>query len=215
MDEKELAKLQKYIGKREKEQTTEQVIAHIQKINDKVPLSTDEWSKLLLPACSYPDTFLLRWLVEQGANLDAVIDEDLPRSIIWGQEKRLEYQKKRVEVLQEIVSLADKESLPHFLGEALKQACWYNNIYVVEYLVNAGGDLQYVDKNGKTPYEYAKIYAERFDDDTLYHYLREYIEKKDKGIKLFRKKCKLSDSEKFFTGKDLLGNTTYEGKTEK
>lgn len=214
MDEKEFVKLQQYIGKREKEQTTEQVITHIQEVNARTPLSTEEWSKLLIPACSHPDVALLRWLIGQGADLEAVMDEELPRSIIWGQEKRLNYQKKRVNILKEIISLADKEALPHFIGEALKQACWYNNIYVVEYLVNAGGDLQYTDKNGKTPYEYARIYGERFHDNTLYQYLQEYVEKKEKGTKLFWKKAKLSGAEKFFTGKDILGNAVYEGKTE-
>ena len=209
MDEQELKKLQRYIGKRDKGETTEEIITHIRKMMEGEAWKEETWNQLLIPTCSSGDVVLFRWLLEQGACLKTVMHE-LPGYVIYSQEKRLEYQKKRQALLEEAVSLIDKEDRSDFLGEALKQACWYNNIYVVEYLVNAGGDLQYTDVGGKTPYEYAKIYGERFDDYTLYHYLQEFVENKGKGWKLFGKKKRLADSEKFFSGKDMLGNSIYE-----
>lgn len=209
MDEQELRKLQRYIGKREQGQTTEEVISHIQKLTEKEEWKEADWNQLLIPTCSYGDSILLRWLLAQGACLKTVLYE-LPGYVIYSQEIRLEYQKKRKTMLEEIVSMIDKEDLPVFLGEALKQACWYNNIYVVEYLVNTGGDLQYTDAGGKTPYEYARIYGERFNDYTLYHYLQEFVENKGKNRKLFGKKKRLADSKKFFSGTDVLGNSIYE-----
>ena len=44
MSEQELKNLQVYIGKRNQNQTDEQVIEHIKNINDKEPLTEKEWS---------------------------------------------------------------------------------------------------------------------------------------------------------------------------
>lgn len=46
MSEQELKDLQIYIGKRNQNQTDEQVIDHIKKINDETPLTQEEWHKL-------------------------------------------------------------------------------------------------------------------------------------------------------------------------
>lgn len=47
MSEQELRKLQIYISKRSKGQTDEQVINHITKINNKTPLTQEEWHELI------------------------------------------------------------------------------------------------------------------------------------------------------------------------
>ena len=49
MSEQELRKLQIYISKRSKGQTDEQVINHITKINNKTPLTQEEWHELIFP----------------------------------------------------------------------------------------------------------------------------------------------------------------------
>lgn len=52
MSEQELKNLQIYIGKRNQNQTDEQVIDHIKKINDETPLTQEEWHKLIFPSCN-------------------------------------------------------------------------------------------------------------------------------------------------------------------
>ena len=49
MTDDELRNLQFYIGKREGNQTDEQVIKRIGDVNARTPLTDDEWHKLLYP----------------------------------------------------------------------------------------------------------------------------------------------------------------------
>lgn len=51
MTDDELRNLQFYIGKRDGNQTDEQVIKHIDEVNASAPLTDDEWHKLLYPCC--------------------------------------------------------------------------------------------------------------------------------------------------------------------
>ena len=94
MDEQELKKLQRYIGKRDKGETTEEIITHIRKMMEGEAWKEETWNQLLIPTCSSGDVVLFRWLLEQGACLKTVMHE-LPGYVIYSQEKRLEYQKKR------------------------------------------------------------------------------------------------------------------------
>jgi hypothetical protein len=198
MEEKELEKLQRYIYKRPQGQSTQDVILHIKAIDNKEHLKKEEWNKLLIPTCSYADSELLGWLLENGA---VALDEsiDLARMVVGSQEKRLSYLKKRIKILDIILkySLDKREEV---LGTALINACWYNNLYVVTYLIETGGSLHYQSANGKTPYDCAKQYGERFNDYTLYNYLTDYL----------KKGSLLDDAEKYYSGKDIFGNQIYE-----
>ena len=195
----ELEKLQRYIYKRPQNQPTKEVIARIQKMDKKDPLEEKQWDKLLIPTCSNPDTELFVWLINNGASLrDSAVY--LAGWVVHSQEKRLEYLKRRIDLLRIIFARTDGEVLKNAKNEALVNACWFNNIYVVEYLVKEGADLNFVSSKGRTPLECAENYAERFGDAILYEYLKKHIET---GLPL-------SNSEKFYTGKDIFGNLTFE-----
>ncbi len=59
MTSDELNKLQRYIGKRPQGQSKEQVVAHIERIDKKTPLSEVEWCKLFFPVCANGDIAML------------------------------------------------------------------------------------------------------------------------------------------------------------
>ena len=63
MSEQELRKLQIYISKRSKGQTDEQVINHITKINNKTPLTQEEWHELIFPSCNNGYVEILRFIL--------------------------------------------------------------------------------------------------------------------------------------------------------
>lgn len=168
-----LEKLQRYIYKRSKGQSTKDVITHIIEINEKEVLNKEEWNALLIPTCSYADLELFEWLLNNGAELnDNAIS--LVKMLVGSQEKRISFLMKRIDILDFILKRVDNKFLNDTLGYALLNACWYNNIYIVQYLIEEGADINFIASNGKTPYECAKIYAERFGDYTLYEYLSEY-----------------------------------------
>jgi len=197
MDHKELEKLQRYIYKRPQNQSVQDIIKRIEKENKKEGLSQAEWNKLLTPSCSGMIPEVFKWLLNNGAKItDNSID--LAKMIVGSKEIRLKYLKKRVELLEILLTHIEEQYLTDTLGYALINACWYNNIYVVPYLIDKGADIYFGSSSGKTPYECAENYGERFSDYTLYTYLKDYI-----GT------GKFENPERFYTETDLMGNTIY------
>lgn len=198
MNKKELEKLQRYIYKRPQNQSDQDVINHIVKANLKLSLCQGEWNKLLIPACSGMAPKVFHWLIDNGAVI-ADNSIDLAKMIIGSQENRLEYLKKRIRLLEILLMYTKEQYLSDTLGYALLNACWFNNLYVVPFLVDKGANIYFESSNQKTPFECAKNYGERFMDYTLYHYLNDYI---DTG--------EWNCPEAFYTGTDLMGNSTYQ-----
>ena len=69
MNKDELRKLQIYIGKRNENQTDEQVIKHIDDVNTSTPLSDDEWHKLLYPCCNSSCVNVLKFVLRKIKSL--------------------------------------------------------------------------------------------------------------------------------------------------
>ena len=198
MNQKELENLQRYIYKRPQNQSVQDIINRIEKENKKEKLTQEEWNKLLIPSCSGMIPELLKWLLNNGAKIigDSV---DLANMIIGSQEKRLKYLEKRIELLEILLANIEKQYSNVFLGTALLNACWYNNIYIVPYLVGKGADVNFESSNGKTPYECAKNYGERFGDYTLHNYLKNYVES-----------GKFENPKKFYSEVDkIFGDVVY------
>lgn len=198
MDNKELEKLQRYIYKRPQNQSVQDVIAHIEMVNKKANLSQEEWNKLLIPACSGMIPEVFQWLLDNGAVItnNAIV---LAEMIVSSQENRLKYLKKRMKLLDILFRHTEERYRSVVLGEALINACWFNNIYIIPFLIRKGADIHFLSSKGKTPYQCAGNYGERFGDYTLYNYLSAYI---DTG------KCEEVD--KFYIGTDLMGNIVYQ-----
>ncbi|MDE7431903.1 MAG: DUF4274 domain-containing protein [Lachnospiraceae bacterium] len=88
------------------------------------------------------------------------------------------------------------------MGNVLLTACRYNNIYMVQKVLEWGADIDYHGKNGKTAIDYAKDYANSrigYSDYTLYRYLTRYL---DNG-------CSVEDTEKFYSEEDWFHNPVY------
>lgn len=198
MENKELDKLQRYIYKRPQNQSVQDIIARINKINKEERLNQEEWNKLLIPTCSGMIPELFDWLLNNGAVItDNAID--LAKMIVGSQEIRLEYLWKRIELLDILLIHTEKQYLNDTLGNALLNACWFNNIYVIPYLIDKGADIYFKSLNEKTPYECAKNYGERFTDYSLYNYLNSFINTGE-----------FEHADKFYTRTDLMGNTVYQ-----
>ena len=103
-----------------------------------------------------------------------------------------------MELLEILLSHTETQHLLDTLGYALLNACWYNNIYLVPCLVDKGADIYFKSSSGKTLYECAKDYGERFGDYTLHIYINSYV---DTG--------ELASPAEFYTGTGLLGDKVY------
>lgn len=179
MTQEELSKLQRYIGKRAQGQTDEQVIAHIDKIDNKTPLSNEEWEKLLYPACANADIPILKYVLCKLENINNI--QEFMIHTVGSQERRYEFILKRIEVLKILMGYIAHEDKKMVLSETLLTASWYGEFGVVKFLIENGADIRYKNEQDKNAFDYAKTYGERFKDDRLYTYLQPYYEE---GIEL-------------------------------
>ncbi|MGX4601706.1 ankyrin repeat domain-containing protein [Faecalimicrobium sp. JNUCC 81] len=196
MDEKELFNLQRYIYKPQKGQSTEDVIKHIKKINDKHNLIAEEWNKLLYPVCACNNIELLEWISNNGADIRQECVK-LMKHTINSKEERFEYILKRINTLEFLIKFLN-EDYKNAIGNTLINACWYNNLGVVKYLIEKGADLEFKSDNGLTALECAQKYGERFSDYTLYEYLEKYI---NTDV--------LENIEKYYQGSNIFYNDIY------
>lgn len=181
LSETELTKLQRYIGHSTGGSSTEQIIAHIEKINKKTPLTKENWEKLIIPACGNQNTEILTYILERIENVPNVLN--YMKHTVMGQEKREEYLLKRIEILKKLMVYLPENEKETALSETLLDAAWYGETKIVKFLISEGADITYRDKNGKDAFEFAKEFSEKFGDDTLYQYLYSYIKNETKQNK--------------------------------
>lgn len=177
----ELAKLQRYIGKSTDELPTEQIVAHIEKVNDKTPLTEEDWEKLLIPVCGNQNTEALAYLLGRLGKVRDI--QNYMKHSVMGQEKRKEYLLKRIEILKMLIPYIPENEKTAALSETMLDAAWYGETEVVGFLVESGADVHYKNELGKDVFQYAGEFAEKFGDDTLCQYLQSY----EKGGKENRK----------------------------
>lgn len=178
MNMDDLHKLQRYIVKRYQDQSDADVIAHIEKVNKKDPLLPEQWESLLASACyycAYVEEYTVFEYILQRVGTPSNIGDCL-RSVVGSQEKRYEYILKRIAMLDKLLPYVQAEEQQIVLSEALLIATWYGELGVAKYLITHGADIHYCGKQGKNAFEFAQVFNERFDDDTLYQYLKPYYE---------------------------------------
>lgn len=178
MEENEFRKLQRYIVKRYQDQTDEQVIAHIEKLNKKDPLSEDQWEELLASACYYccyhDEYTVFDYILTHVPTFHHI--RHCVEATVRSQEKDYTYILKRINVLKRLLPYIGEEEKENILNESLLLASWYGLLGIVKFLIDQGADIHYVGKQGKNAFEYAEIFYKRFADDTLYRYLKSYYE---------------------------------------
>lgn len=173
MDDKELQKLQRYIGKRSLGQTDEAVIMHIEKIEKKYTLSQEEWEKLLYPVCANVDTALMQYILQKLETIENVKEYIL--HTVRFRQNRIEYQLKQVEILNMLWNYVKDENSIDILNDTLVNAAWFGELEVVKFLVQKGADIKYICSNGKSIIELSQNSIDKFNDYRVYEYISDLL----------------------------------------
>lgn len=175
MTDKELRKLQESIGKFSSKKDTEIIIKQIEKLDNKKSLTENEWNNLFYPACANSNVEVVKYILEKN-NYEKPKIEEFMLHTVQGKENRYEYILRRIETLKAFIPYIKEDDYEQVISEVLITASWYGQIGVVKFLIDNGANIRYKDKNQRDAFEYAKIYSEKFMDDTLYQYLKPYYE---------------------------------------
>lgn len=167
MNEKELRNLQVYIGKRTQNQMDDMVIEHIKKINQKAPLSQEEWKKLLIPCCNNGMDVILRFVLDNIVELNDV--KDLMKHTVYG--RNINLSKKRIEVLKILADYLSGDEKEIVLSETMLNAAWFGDTEIVKFLISFGANRDYINATGLDLTKCAERVETQFKDTAL----REYI----------------------------------------
>lgn len=167
MSEQELKNLQIYIGKRNQNQTDEQVIDHIKKINDKTPLTQEEWHKLIFPSCNNGYVEILKFVLSHIQSLNNV--KEYMIHTVYGRNENIN--EKRIEVLKEIIKyLTDNKE--ECLNETMINAGWFGETEIVKFLIKNGANKGYKNQNGLGLLECSERVEKQFKDSSLKEFLK-------------------------------------------
>lgn len=166
MSEQELRNLQTYIGKRNRNQTDDEVINYINKINDKKPLSKEEWHKLIIPTCNNGYIEILKFILIHIDTLNNI--KDYMIHTVYGRNEKLN--KQRIEVLKEFIKyLTDNKE--ECLSETMLSAGWFGETEIVKFLIENGANKEYKSQTGLGLWECAERAEKQFKDSSLKEYL--------------------------------------------
>ena len=166
MSDEELKNLQVYIGKKSQNQTDKQVIEHIKNINDKTPLTEEEWHKLIIPCCNNGYTEILKFVLEHIKSLDNV--KEYMIHTVYGRNENIN--KQRIEVLRELMKyLSDNRK--DCLNETMINAGWFGETQIVKFLVDNGANIDYQNQNGLGLLECSERAEKQFNDNSLKKFL--------------------------------------------
>lgn len=170
MTDDELRNLQFYIGKREGNQTDEQVIKRIGDVNARTPLTDDEWHKLLYPCCNSGCVNVLKYVLSKIKSLNHI--KDFMSHTVYGRNEGIT--KGRIGVLKELIKRINSNDKEKCLDETMLDAAWFGETEIVIFLIENGASINYVDANGLGILECAKRAKEEFGDDSLINLLKEH-----------------------------------------
>lgn len=166
MSEQELKNLQVYIGKRNQNQTDEQVIEHIKNINDKKTLTEEEWCKLIFPCCNNGYSEILKFVLEHIKSLNNV--KEYMIHTVYGRNENINEQ--RIEVLKELIKYL-KENKKEYLNETMISAGWFGETKIVKFLIENGASIDYKNQNGLGLLECSERAEKQFKDSSLKEFL--------------------------------------------
>ena len=166
MSEQELRNLQVYIGKRNQNQTDKQVIEHIKNINDKTPLTEEEWHKLIIPCCNNGYIEILKFVLGHIKSLNNI--KEYMIHTVYGRNENINEQ--RIEVLRELMKyLSDNRK--DCLNETMINAGWFGETKIVKFLINNGANIDYKNQNGLGLLECSERAEKQFKDNSLKEFL--------------------------------------------
>ena len=166
MSEQELNNLQISIGKRNQNQTDKQVIEHIKNINDKTPLTEEEWHKLIIPCCNNGYIEILKFVLGHIKSLNNI--KEYMIHTVYGRNENINEQ--RIEVLRELMKyLSDNRK--DCLNETMINAGWFGETKIVKFLINNGANIDYKNQNGLGLLECSERAEKQFKDNSLKEFL--------------------------------------------
>ena len=166
MSEQELKNLQIYIGKRNQNQTDKQVIEHIKNINDKTPLTEEEWHKLIIPCCNNGYIEILKFVLGHIKSLNNI--KEYMIHTVYGRNENINEQ--RIEVLRELMKyLSDNGK--DCLNETMINAGWFGETQIVKFLIDNGANIDYKNQNGLGLLECSERAERQFRDNSLKEFL--------------------------------------------
>ena len=168
MNKDELRKLQIYIGKRNENQTDEQVIKHIDEANASTPLTDDEWHELLSPCCNSGCVNVLKYVLSKIKSLNHI--KDFMSHTVYGRNEGIT--KGRIGVLKELIKCFNPNDREKCLNERMLTTALFGKTEIAIFLIENGANINYVDKNGLRILECAKKAKEEFRNDSLINFLK-------------------------------------------
>lgn len=162
MTEQELKKLQVYIGKKNQNQTDEQVIKYINKINNMTPLTQEEWHKLIFPSCNNGYVEILRFVLSHIRCVNNV--QEYMVHTVYGRNENIN--EERIEVLKELMQYLT-ENKEECLNETMINAGWFGETEIVKFLIANGANKEYKNKSGLGLSECSERAEKQFKDNSL------------------------------------------------
>ncbi len=174
--------LQAYIYKRPGDASNDRVFARIETVDSAERLTPANRDALLIPACSHPDSEVVRWLIDHGSRPQKQLKKLMTMTVGW-HERRIEWAEKQIEVLGVFVEfIPDGDT--DLLSQALSTACWFGNTGPAVWLIERGADTHYKSWNA---FKQAKIDSlanaemrgARLGDYSTYEFLRPWHERQE------------------------------------
>lgn len=175
MEEKDIIKLQQYIGKRPQGQTDEQVLERLEKEDAKHHFTSDEWAKFLFPLCANAQSELFVKILER-TNLNC---EDattlIEHTVRFRQHPGYpEKEHEQVAILQKLLQHITDDYRQVVLNNALINSAWFGEYELAKYLIAQGADLN-VKSMDRSIEDLAQRAAEQFGDSRVLDMVKEHI----------------------------------------
>lgn len=171
--------LQAYIYKRPRDASNRRVFEHVEEVHAKEALTPANWDVLLIPACSRPDSEVVRWLIDHGSRPQKQLKKLLAMTVGWN-ERRLDWAERQIAVLDVFAEFVS-EGETDLLSQALSTACWFGNTGPAVWLIERGADTHYESWNALKGANVdcltnAQMRGERLGDYSTYQFLRPWHE---------------------------------------
>lgn len=128
----------------------------------------------LMTACSRGNTELVKFFISRNADVNArTIEGRTPLIIAAGHQTH--YEKDKKEQAECVKILLDSGADINMESDSgitpLMQACWFGCFESVKLLLEYGANVS-IQRNGETALDFAKTFGERFDDFSIYNFLK-------------------------------------------
>lgn len=167
MEEKDIRKLQQYIGKRPQGQTDEQVMARLEKEDAKHHFTSKEWAKFLFPLCANAQSEMFMKILERAALSCEDATTLIEHTVGFRQHPDFpEKEHEQVAILDKLLQYITDECRQEVLNKALISSAWFGEYELAKYLISNGADLN-TQSNGRSIEDLAQRAANQFGDSRV------------------------------------------------